>query len=59
MQAVDCATLVIILLASLHLGFVGLFDLDLLTIAAGHYAGVAQIAVGLAALWQAKRQRFR
>jgi uncharacterized membrane protein YuzA (DUF378 family) len=58
MRVVDVPTLVLVLIAGLHLGILGFFGVDLATKVLGEHTSLAYEIVGISAAWQLLRQRF-
>jgi uncharacterized membrane protein YuzA (DUF378 family) len=56
--AIDFPTLLLVLFGAIHLGFVGVFDVDLITKIMGQYARHTDILIGVAGIWQISRQRW-
>jgi uncharacterized membrane protein YuzA (DUF378 family) len=54
----DFHTLVLIIVAGLHVGLLGFFGWDLLGYVFGSYVRYASLYIGLSAVWQISRQRF-
>jgi uncharacterized membrane protein YuzA (DUF378 family) len=56
--AIDFPTLLLVLFGAIHLGVVGVFDVDLITKIMGEYARLTDILIGVAGIWQISRQRW-
>jgi uncharacterized membrane protein YuzA (DUF378 family) len=59
MWILDFPSLVLIIAAGLQLGLLGLFGWDAAAAIFGSYTKAAYIVVGISAIWQLFRQRFR
>jgi uncharacterized membrane protein YuzA (DUF378 family) len=58
MWAIDHSSMILIILAGMNLGLKGAAGVDLAEHYLGDYINVSYEIVGLAALWQLRRQRF-
>jgi uncharacterized membrane protein YuzA (DUF378 family) len=59
MWFLDFPSLVLIIAAGFQLGVLGIFGFDAAGAIFGAYTKAAYIVVGLSAMWQLSRQRFR
>ena len=59
MWLIDFPTLILIIVGGLDLGVLGFFGYDAAAAAFGPNAKFAYMAIGLSAIWQLMRQRFR
>jgi uncharacterized membrane protein YuzA (DUF378 family) len=59
MWLIDFPTLVFIIIGGLNLGVLGFFGYDAASAVFGAYTKIAYMVVGVSAVWQLFRQRFR
>ena len=59
MWLIDFPTLVLIIVGGLDLGVQGFFGYDAAAAAFGPHIRIAYMVVGISAVWQLLRQRFR
>jgi uncharacterized membrane protein YuzA (DUF378 family) len=59
MWLIDFPTLIFIIVGGLDLGVLGFFGYDAAAAAFGAHAKIAYMVVGVSAVWQLFRQRFR
>jgi len=58
MWAIDHLSMILIILGGIGLGLKGGFGIDLAEQYLGTYTNAVYISIGIAALWQLRRQRF-
>jgi uncharacterized membrane protein YuzA (DUF378 family) len=58
MWIIDCPTLILVIVAGLCLGLVGVFGWDAPGDLLGAHKNLAFMLIGLSAVWQLFRQRF-
>jgi uncharacterized membrane protein YuzA (DUF378 family) len=58
MWAIDHSSMILIILGGFDLGIRGLFGIDIGEQYLGSYAKAVYILIGIAAVWQLRRQRF-
>ena len=58
MWFIDLATLVLVILAGLQLGIVGVFGFDAAQTFLGGYTQLLYLLMGLSSVWQLCRQQF-
>jgi uncharacterized membrane protein YuzA (DUF378 family) len=58
MWAIDHPSMIMIILGGIDLGLKGAFGIDIAHQYLGGYTNTAYVLVGIAAIWQLKRQRF-
>ncbi len=55
---IDFITLVLIIVAGLHIGIIGFFEINLAEMTFGSHVALIYEIVGVSAIWQLLRQKF-